>query len=139
MSDFSHSFLTVPCREPRTNPSTTNWERRHLARGTDCRGTASSGSAEGPSTRTYGRGVNARSDAVEPRLGSTYSLVVDNLDHGSQAAGIRVVALDDDDAADLDKAPVGSLNDCFTHCDGDLPPARRVSEDALRGARNGPR
>lgn len=52
ISFFCQSFLTAPFREPRMSPSTTNWERRHLARGTACRGTTSSGSAEGPSTRT---------------------------------------------------------------------------------------
>lgn len=37
---------------------------------------------------------------------STYSLVVDDLDDGSQAAAVGVLAVDQHDAADLDEAPV---------------------------------
>lgn len=49
---------------------------------------------------------------------TTYSLVVDDLDDGGQAAVVGVVAVDQNDAADLNEAPVGSLNRCFAHCDG---------------------
>lgn len=50
----------------------------------------------------------------------TYALVVDDLDDGGQAAGEGVVAVDENDAADLNEAPVGSLNHCFAHRDGCL-------------------
>ena len=38
-----------------------------------------------------------------------------------------VVAVDDDDAADLNEAPVGTLNQRFTHCNGDLMKILRQS------------
>lgn len=43
--------------------------------------------------------------------------MVDDLDDGCQSASVRVVAVDGNNAADLDEAPVGSLNHCFAHCD----------------------
>ena len=55
----------------------------------------------------------------------TYPLMVDNLDDSGESAGVGVVAVDEHDAANLNEAPVGSLNDCFAHGDGGLP---RVSE-----------
>lgn len=50
----------------------------------------------------------------------TYALVVDDLDDGCEAASVGVVAVDDNDAANLNEAPVGSLNHGFTHCNGGL-------------------
>lgn len=58
--------------------------------------------------------------AGEAGAGRTYSLVVDDLDDRGQAAREGVVAVDDNDTADLDEAPVRTLNDCVAHCDGDL-------------------
>lgn len=49
---------------------------------------------------------------------STYSLVVDDLDDGSQTAVVGVLAVDQQNTANLNEAPVGSLNQCFAHCDG---------------------
>lgn len=46
--------------------------------------------------------------------------MVDNLDNRGQAAGEGVVAVDNDDTANLNEAPVGTLNNCVAHCDGDL-------------------
>lgn len=43
--------------------------------------------------------------------------MVDDLDDGSQSASEGVVAVDSNNAANLNEAPVGSLNDCFAHCD----------------------
>lgn len=48
----------------------------------------------------------------------TYSLVVDDLDDGSQTAIVGVLAVDQQNTADLNEAPVGTLNQCFAHCDG---------------------
>lgn len=45
----------------------------------------------------------------------TYSLVVDDLDDGSQAAGVGAVALEQDDAANLNEAPVGCNDRGLTH------------------------
>jgi hypothetical protein len=53
ISLFSHCFFREVCRAPRFRPSTIREERRHRDRGTDCRGTASLASSEGPSTRTF--------------------------------------------------------------------------------------
>lgn len=50
----------------------------------------------------------------------TYSLVVDNLDNGGKSAIEGVVAVDDNDSANLNAAPVRSLNVCVAHLDGDL-------------------
>lgn len=50
----------------------------------------------------------------------TYALVVDDLDDGSQSASEGAVALDEDDAADLDQAPFRRLDGCVTHCVGML-------------------
>jgi hypothetical protein len=46
--------------------------------------------------------------------------VVDNLDNGSQVASEGVVAVDHDDSANLNEAPVGTLNNSVAHCAGDL-------------------
>lgn len=76
-------------------------------------------SAEGPSTRTCSYTINPPSKIA--RLWSTvktYSLVVDDLDNGSKSAGEGVIPVDGDNAANLNEAPVGSLNHCFAHCDG---------------------
>lgn len=40
------------------------------------------------------------------RGGSTYALVVNDLDDRGEAAGVGALALDEDDTADLDQAPV---------------------------------
>ncbi len=50
-------------------------------------------------------------------MGHTYALVVDNLDDGGQTASEGRVAMEEDNAADLDQAPVGGDNACFTHSD----------------------
>lgn len=50
----------------------------------------------------------------------TYSLVVDDLNNGGQSAIVGVVAVDQYNAANLNEAPVRTLNQCFAHCDGDL-------------------
>lgn len=118
-SDFSQYFFRVACRAPRGRPSMTVADRRVLARGTDCRGTTSSGSEEVPSTRTWFLGQ----PPLLPRPlraslpWSTYSLVVDDLDNGGEAAGEGVVAVDDNNAANLNEAPVGTLDHCFAHFD----------------------
>lgn len=46
--------------------------------------------------------------------------MVDDLDNSSKLAAVRVVTVDDDDTANLNEAPVGSLDQCFAHCDGGL-------------------
>lgn len=46
--------------------------------------------------------------------------MVDDFDNGGKLASVGVVAVDDNDSADLNEAPVGSLNDCVAHFDGDL-------------------
>jgi hypothetical protein len=51
-------------------------------------------------------------------FGSTYSLVVDDLDNGSQAAGVGALTLDEDDTADLNQAPVGCNDRSLGHCVG---------------------
>lgn len=65
--------------------------------------------------------------ADEAGAGRTYSLVVDDLDDRGQAAREGVVAVDDNDTADLDEAPVRTLNDCVAHCAGDLCSGRLVA------------
>lgn len=45
---------------------------------------------------------------------STYALVVDDLDNGGQAAGVRTL-LDQDDTANLNEAPLGSRDGRVTH------------------------
>lgn len=57
----------------------------------------------------------------------TYALVVDDLDDSGEAARVRVVALNEDDAADLDQAPLGSLDGSVTHFDVDLVADVRMS------------
>jgi hypothetical protein len=52
--------------------------------------------------------------------------VVDDLDDRGQAAGEGVVAVDNNDTANLNEAPVRTLNDCVAHCDGDLINGRLV-------------
>lgn len=49
--------------------------------------------------------------------GRTYALVVDDLDDGSESASEGVVVAENNNAADLNEAPVGSLNQSFAHCD----------------------
>jgi hypothetical protein len=39
-----------------------------------------------------------------------------------------VALRDEDDTADLDEAPVGSLNNSFAHCDGDLMSCQPVAQ-----------
>lgn len=46
---------------------------------------------------------------------STYALVVDDLDDSREAARELVAVLDEDDTADLDQAPLGSLDGSVTH------------------------
>lgn len=46
--------------------------------------------------------------------------MVDDLDDSSQSTGVRAVALDEDDTADLDLAPFGGFDRCVAHCDGVL-------------------
>lgn len=46
--------------------------------------------------------------------------MVDDLDNGGKSASEGVVSVDSDNAANLNEAPVGSLNHCFAHCDGVL-------------------
>ena len=46
--------------------------------------------------------------------------MVDDLDNSRQTAGVRAVTLEEDDAADLHEAPVGSDDACLAHCVGDL-------------------
>lgn len=46
--------------------------------------------------------------------------MIDDLDDGSELAVGRVVALDDNDATNLNEAPVRSLNQCFAHGAGFL-------------------
>lgn len=55
--------------------------------------------------------------------------MVDDLDDGSKSAGEGVVSVDGDNAANLNEAPVGSLNHCFAHCD-------RCSIDSLSVAKS---
>lgn len=43
---------------------------------------------------------------MPPENASTYSLVIDDLDDSSQTAAEGVLAVDQDDAADLNEAPV---------------------------------
>jgi hypothetical protein len=45
---------------------------------------------------------------------STYSLVIDDLGNGGEAACVRSF-VDEDDAADLDESPVGGRNRSFAH------------------------
>lgn len=59
--------------------------------------------------------------------------MVNDLDNGSESALARVAVSDNDDAADLDEAPVGSLNKCFAHCDGDLVKEYSSQPEALVG------
>jgi hypothetical protein len=42
--------------------------------------------------------------------------VVDDLDDSGELAGVGVVAIDDNDTANLNEAPGGTLDQCFTHC-----------------------
>lgn len=44
--------------------------------------------------------------------------MVDNLNDGTEAARVGVLAVDDDNTANLYEAPAGSLNQCFAHCVG---------------------
>lgn len=46
--------------------------------------------------------------------------MVDDLDDGGNSASEGVVAVDSHDTADLNEAPLGSLNHCFAHCDSVL-------------------
>lgn len=46
--------------------------------------------------------------------------MVNDLDDGSESAGVRAAALYEDDAADLDLAPFGGFDSCVAHCDGVL-------------------
>jgi hypothetical protein len=55
------------------------------------------------------------SQATDP---GTYTLVVDDLDDGGEATGIRAL-LEEDNAADLDVLPVGST-DCGSHREEDI-------------------
>lgn len=57
---------------------------------------------------------------------STYALVVDDLDDGGQAAGEGAVALEEDNTANLDEAPVGCDNGGVTHFCGVLGGCRLV-------------
>jgi hypothetical protein len=50
----------------------------------------------------------------------TYALVVDDFHDGGKSASEGMVAVDEHDAADLNEAPVGTLNHGFAHCDGVL-------------------
>lgn len=43
--------------------------------------------------------------------------MVDNLDNGGKSTGKGVVAVDENNAADLNEAPVGTLDHCFAHDD----------------------
>jgi hypothetical protein len=62
----------------------------------------------------------------------TYPLVVNDLDDGGEFAALRVVASDDNDAANLNEAPVASLDQCFAHVAGGLR-VERVSGLMLKG------
>ena len=64
--------------------------------------------------------------------GETYSLVVDDLDDRGQVASEGVVAVDNNDSANLNEAPVRTLNDCVAHCDGDLCSGRLVEMFKIR-------
>lgn len=44
--------------------------------------------------------------------------MVDDLDNGSQAAGVRAVTLEEDDTANLNQAPVGCNDRSLGHCVG---------------------
>jgi hypothetical protein len=46
--------------------------------------------------------------------------VVDDFHDGGKSASKGMVAVDEHDAADLNEAPVGTLNHGFAHCDGVL-------------------
>ncbi len=48
----------------------------------------------------------------------TYALVIDDLDNGSESAGVGVVAVEEDYTANLDQAPLGGDDVCLTHYDG---------------------
>lgn len=69
---------------------------------------------------------------------STYALVVDDLDDGCKPASVGVVAVDDNDAANLNEAPVGSLNHGFTHCNGGLVNAASARKLCQNCAHNVP-
>ena len=63
---------------------------------------------------------------------STYALVVDDLDDGGQAAGEGAVALEEDNTANLDEAPVGCDNGGVTHFCGVLRGCGLVGEEVVR-------
>ena len=54
------------------------------------------------------------------RVDLTYALMIDDLDNCGQLSSAGVGTVDKHDAADLNKAPVGGGNACFTHDDGRL-------------------
>lgn len=97
----------------------TRGERRTLERAMAWRGTVSFSSAEGPSTRTCDiMSVHSVPVAIVGTVVyRTYTLVVDDLDDGSEAASEGVVASNDNNAANLDEAPVGSRDNSVAHCD----------------------
>ena len=55
-----------------------------------------------------------------PRIGRTYSLVVNDLDDRGESASVGVVAVDNNDTANLNEAPVRTLNGSVAHFVGDL-------------------
>lgn len=71
------------------------------------------------------KSIQFNSRFILPISDLTYALVVDDLDNGSESASEGTCALDEDDAADLDLAPLGGFDRCVAHCDGILIKDRR--------------
>lgn len=129
---FSQAALRGPLLMARGSLSMTMGVRETWARGEEWRGTTASGFEEGPSTRicfyhTVSRCLfrlscplvhSAASASFGEGLPSTYALVVDDFDNGSEPAGVGAGA-EEDDTADLDVPPLASV-DLGRHFEGSL-------------------
>jgi hypothetical protein len=104
----SHFFATKPTPVPRGSLGITMGVRESLARATSWRGTGAF--SVGPSTRTCVCELVHRVYTA----GLAYTLVVDDLDDGSQATLVDTL-VEEDHAADLDQPPGARCDIGVTH------------------------
>lgn len=69
-----------------------------------------------PESRYPSQFPSSQSLAQKKSGSGTYPLVVDDLDDGGQATGGGAAALDEDNTANLNQAPVGCNDRCLGHC-----------------------
>jgi len=111
---FSQRVLVGPVPAERGSLAMTIGVKEREARGAEWRGTTASGLDAGPSRRTCSIVSKLPMSPVLRISGGTHSLVVDDLNNGSELVLVWSSG-EKDNTANLDQSPCASLDLCVTH------------------------